>query len=214
MERHHADREYPADEPSEPLAERELPAEERAHERVETAPDPPRVFLSDDGAFAKGVDRGRWLDAASDAEELIAARDELLTTSPFAGGTISIRRHSGFAGLAIAADENLTTVSQLASGIATHGRAFAAYADWLGRDEETLAAFPHAFAGSWPSVTRWAETYVEERGWWDQLSEHVDPQLLPHLRIDFERLGRELTYDHYVVEDNEASQVYVFRLAP
>jgi len=38
--------------------------------------------------------------------------------------------------------------------------------------------------------------------------------VLPYVRIDFERLGRELTYDAHVVEDDGRSQVHVFRLHP
>ncbi|GAA5158243.1 hypothetical protein GCM10023321_37780 [Pseudonocardia eucalypti] len=174
--------------------------------------DAPRIYLRDNGAAAKRVERGQWLDATADPKVLEAAKHELLDMSPFRGATVSIRQHSCFEGLDIDEWEDLATVSRLARGVAAHGRAFVAYVEAWGRSPEAVAAFGAHYVGSWPDVATWAQAVAEDRGWWDQLNEHVDEQLLPHLRIDYEGLGRELTYDAHVVEDDERSQIHVFRL--
>lgn len=178
----------------------------------ETVAEPPRIYLTDTAAELKGVDRGQWIDATADADELRAIRDELLTMSPFANPTVAIRQVAGFEGLEIAEQEDLETVSRLARGIAAHGRAFVAYVDAWGSDQEAVDAFSAMYVGSWPNLAAWAETVAEQLGWPDQLDEHLDPLLRSQVRIDYQSLGRELTYDSYVIEDDERAQIHVFRL--
>jgi antirestriction protein len=178
----------------------------------ETPPKTPRTYLRDNGAAVKGVERGRWLDATAEPEELEAVQHELVSTSPWAGTTASIRQHTHFEGLEITEHEDLATVSRLARGGAAHGRAFVAYVDAWGTDQAAVDAFPNYYIGSWRDLAAWAETVVEEQGWWDQLNKHIDGRLLPYIRIGYERLGRELAYDTYVAEDDERSQVHIFRL--
>lgn len=187
-------------------------------DRPETEPTPPeqpRIFLVDASPDRPDDDalRGIWLDAAIDADELRAAAESLLAASTAPGERhYRIAAASGFAGYDVDEHESLEVVARVAHGVAAHGRPFAAYVDTWGTDQEAVDAFSRFYVGSWPSLAHWAETVAEDLGWWDQLNEHVDPRLLSHLRIDFESLGRELTYDAYVVEDDEQSQIHVFRL--
>ncbi|OLT23160.1 hypothetical protein BJF78_07330 [Pseudonocardia sp. CNS-139] len=178
-------------------------------------PQPPRIFLADasPGLPEEDAVRGIWLDAAVDEMELEQAVHELLRTSPATGPlAYRIAAASGFEGYELSGNDSLATVARVAQGIAEHGRAFVAYLDAWGATQEAVDEFARYYVGTWPNVAAWAESVVEDRGWWDQLNEHAPPELLPHLRIDHERLGRELTYEHHVVEDEEREQVHVFRL--
>lgn len=180
------------------------------------APLPPRIFVTDASADRPPKDalRGIWLDAAVDEEELEQAVHELLRTSPATGArSYRISAAVGFEGFEISTSDSLATVARVARGIAEHGRAFAAFVDAWGSTQEAVDEFSRYYLGSYPSLAHWAEAEVEGRGWWDELNEHAPPGLLPYLRIDYERLGRELTYDAHVVEDEEGQQVHVFRLA-
>lgn len=222
MERHRLSEEgddhYEHHAPIEPdAAEHEqnppVPTDAERAADTETPPDPPMVFLADTGAYAAGVNRGRWLDATAEPEELQQAADELLASSPFKDATVTVRHTHGFAGLELDGTEDLTTVSRLARGVATHGRAFAAYAGLTSNADTHAADFPAIYTGSWDSLAAWAEHMVDELGWREQLATHVPPALLPHLSIDYQRLGQELSYDAQVVEDDDGS-VHVFRLHP
>jgi|GEM_PF-3440275 len=222
MERHRLSEEgddhyehHTPDEPgrAEHLQNQPIPAETERSADTETPPDPPMVFLADTGAYAAGVNRGRWLDATAEPEALQQAADELLTSSPFRDATVTVRHTHGFAGLELDGSEDLATVSRLARGIAAHGRAFAAFAGLSGNADADPATFASTYTGSWDSLAAWAEHMVSELGWREQLDAHVPPALLPHLSIDYQRLGRELSYDAQVVEDDDGT-VHVFRLHP
>ena len=180
----------------------------------ETAPASPRVYVTTDstGLAASDEPDGAWLDAAVEADDLEHAALPFLRHGDDGRLSYRITGTSGFAGYTIEPGTPLDTVARVARGIAEHGRAFVAYLDTWGSDQEAVDAFSRYFVGSYPSIAAWAETEVEAYGWWDVLNEHVPPPLLACLRIDFERLGRELSYDAHVVEDEAAGQVHVFRL--
>lgn len=94
-------------------------------------------------------------------------------------------------------------------------RAEAAYREALGDGEP--GDFERHYIGSYPDLARWAEGFMEDMGWWEQLECRVDHRLLPHLRVDFAALGRELSYDAHVIHDDgepggAGPAVHVFRL--
>lgn len=211
MERHRAPEGGEHPEPTNPNADNRDELAEAAASR-ETEPAPPRIYLADNAAFAAGVDRGQWLDASDAPEVLATVRDRLRSTSPFDGSTVSIRHHDGFLGLDIRPDEDLHAVSRLAAGLVRYGRPFAAYADAWGTDSDALDNFERYYQGSWPSLEAWAESFADAHGWSEYLDMTVDAYVRPYLRIDYSRLGRELSYDAHVIEDAEARQIHVFQL--
>lgn len=219
MERHRLSEEgddhYERHTPDEPAATEHDPPAAADAERAaaETAPDSPMVFLADTGAYAAGVNRGRWLDATIEPEALQQAADELLASSPFKDASVTVHHTHGFAGLELDGGQDMTTVSRIARGVAAHGRAFVAYTGLVGIADADPAAFPAVYTGSWDSLAAWAEHMVDELGWREQLATHVPPALLPHLYIDYQRLARDLSYDAQVIEDDDGT-VHVFRLHP
>ncbi|MEQ3551779.1 antirestriction protein ArdA [Pseudonocardia nematodicida] len=178
--------------------------------------DPPRIRLVDASA---GVPEDEppvsiWLDADTNREDLEEAVHDLLRASPSDGPHgYRIAETRGFEGFTITEHEDLGTVARVARGIARHGRAFVAYLDYVGAvTPEAVDAFPGYYAGSYPDVGAWARTVADELGWTTQLDETVQQPLRDYLAIDYQRFGRDLTYDHHVVEDGEARAIYVFRL--
>lgn len=176
----------------------------------ETVPDQPRVLLTEPGD-ADGR-HGIWLDAAVETEELEHAARPFLRHGDDGQLGYRIARASGFQGYDMPDGTSLETMARVARGIVEHGRAFVAFVDTWGSSQDAVDEFSRYFVGSYSSIAAWAETEVEAYGWWDILDEHVPPALLACLRVDFERLGRELSYDAHVVEDEAAGQVHVFRL--
>lgn len=211
MERHRAPEGGEHLEPTNPGADNR---DEHAEDAVsrETEPSTPRIYLADNAAFAAGVDRGQWVDATETLGVMITTRDRLRGTSPFTNSTVSIRHHDGFLGLDIRPDEDLGAVHKIAAGLVRYGRPYAAYADAWGTDSEALDNFERYYQGSWPSVEAWAESFADAHGWSEYLDMTVDAYVRPYLRIDFSRLGRELSYDAHVIEDAEARQIHVFQL--
>ena len=216
MERHHAEggehqpwADETASEP--PSAAATDPAAERATEPIE----PPRIFLADasEGLPEDEALRGIWLDAALDADELEQAVHRLLQDSPATGAkAYRIAAASGFQGFEVSVHESLGTIARVARGIAAHGRAFVAYVDAWGSSEDAVTEFERYFVGTWPSVAAWAEATADDFGWLQQLDETVPAEIRPYVHLDYTKLGRELTYDAYVVEDDDRGEIHVFRL--
>lgn len=207
MERHHASEggEQP------PLTE---PVTETA-EQPDTPPAGPRIFLADasPGRPTEHVVRGVWLDAAVDELELEqAAHDLLAVHSPDGAAAYRIGAATGFEGFEVVEHDSLATIARVARGIAEHGRAFVAYLEAHGASQEAIERFSDYYLGTFASVSAWAEQVVDDFGWQDALARTVPPEILPFLRFDFDRLGREMTYDAHVVEDDERGEIHVFRL--
>ena len=222
MERHHAPEggehdydtprfEFTTEQPTD-----ELPHLDALDHEDQDRPNPPRIRLVDasHGLAEDEPPVSIWLDADTDRDDLEQAVHELLRASPSDGPHgYRIAETTGFHGFTITEHEDLGTVARVASGIARHGRAFVAYLDYIGATTpEAVEAFPGYYAGTYADVLSWAETVADDLGWTGQLDETVHQPLRDYLTIDYQRFGRDLTYDHHVVEDDEAQVIYVFRL--
>lgn len=185
------------------------------HEAEQTGRAAPRIFLADasQGRPDEEAVRGIWVDAAVEENELEQAVHQLLRTTSAAGAkAYRIGAAVGFEGFEVTEHESLATVSRVANGITHHGRAFVAYVEAWGTSQEAVTQFDDYYQGTWPNVTAWAEAAAEDYGWRETLERDVEPHILPYLRIDFERLGRDMAHDAYVVEDDEQQEVHIFRL--
>ncbi|MEJ7743092.1 MAG: antirestriction protein ArdA [Nocardioidaceae bacterium] len=92
----------------------------------------PRIYVADLAAYTHGRLHGVWLDATRDVAELWNEVQAMLARSPVSEDAeeIAIHDHEGFVGYPLGEYERLDFVVRLAKGIAEHGQAFAAYADW------------------------------------------------------------------------------------
>lgn len=104
--------------------------------------------------------------------------------------------------------ENLAFISRLAQGIAQHGQAFAAYADWIGHDDVELEHFSEHFEGTYPGREAWAEEVANEIFEWPRYLEAIPEPLRTHVRLDLTDLALTLEQYRHVVEGSEG--IYVF----
>jgi antirestriction protein len=170
----------------------------------------PRIYVADLAAYNNGILYGRWLDAASGEDELQDGIAVMLADSPTPDAEEwAIHDYDGFGSLHLGEYESTATISRLARGIAEHGTAFAALAQWLGADAATDEAFTQHYRGSWQSTEAYAEALLQDIGAWDYL-EHVPEWLQPYTQIDVEGFARDLRLggDIYTADDDD--QVHVF----
>lgn len=131
----------------------------------------PRVWIGCLAAYNAGHLHGAWTDAAVEAEELHAAKDRVLKTSPVRGAEEwFLADHEGFGDYRVGEYESLERVALVARLISEHGTAFAA---WVGNDQsvldgadesDLLEGFQEAFRGTWSSERDFAMEQVGDIG--------------------------------------------------
>jgi len=169
----------------------------------------PRVYVADLAAYTYGRLHGVWLDATRDVEELWADIRAMLAASPSPGAEeVAIHDHENFVGYPLGEHEDLTFVVRLARGIAEHGQAFAAYADWNRQGDPELEGFSEAHEGIYLTREAWAEEVANELFEWPRYREAIPEPLRGHVTLDLTSLALELEQYRHVVEGDEG--VYVF----
>lgn len=190
------------------------PGASAAAERLpehETTPRPAsRIYVADLAAYNNARLHGVWLDATRDVAELWSEVQAMLARSPVPDEAeeIAIHDHEDFTGYELGEHEPLVFVSQLARGIAEHGQAFAAYADWNRQGDPELARFADAHEGTFPTREAWAQEVADEVFEWPRYLEQIPEPLRNHVRFDYTDFALTLEQDRHVVEGDEG--VYVF----
>ena len=176
----------------------------------ETTPRPaPRIYVADLAAYNNSRLHGVWLDATRDVEELWADIQAMLASSPEPlAEEFAIHDHEDFTGYPLGEHESLEFVSRLAKGIAEHGQAFAAYADWNRQADPELERFGEHYEGIYPTREAWAEEVANEVCEWPRYREAIPEPLRGHVTLDLTSLALELEQYRHVVEGDEG--VYVF----
>jgi len=178
-------------------------------EREITPRPAPRIYVADLAAYTHGRLRGVWLDATRDAEELWADIRAMLVGSPEPlAEEFAILDHEGFVGYPLGEYERLDLVVRLAKGIAEHGQAFAAYADWNRQGDPELEHFGEHFEGTYPTRDAWAEEVANELFEWPRYREAIPEPLRGNVTLDLASLALDLEQHRHVVEGDEG--VYVF----
>ncbi|MGZ6609003.1 MAG: antirestriction protein ArdA [Solirubrobacteraceae bacterium] len=171
----------------------------------------PRIYVASLADYNAGRLHGVWLDATEPYPELCARVDRMLAGSatPLAEEA-AIHDFEGFGPLRLHEYDPLESVAAIASGIASHGTAFAAWASLLDRCqwESELCKFEDRYLGHYDSLNSWAADVLEECD--VQLEDHVPGWLLPHVRIDIEAFASDLAVDYSLVEANDG--VWIFDL--
>ncbi|MCA1709304.1 MAG: antirestriction protein ArdA, partial [Actinobacteria bacterium] len=168
----------------------------------------PRIYVRCLAAYNNGTLHGCWIDADQDEEALRHDVETMLNASPVLGAEeYAIHDHEGFTGYPLGEYEDLAFVSRLAQGIAIHGHAFAAYADWIGPEDVALERFNEHLEGTYPTREAWAEEVANEVFEWPRYLETIPEPLRSHITLDFASLALELEQDRHVVEGDEG--VYV-----
>lgn len=169
----------------------------------------PRIYVRCLAAYNNAILHGCWIDAAQDEESLLGDVDAMLNDSPIPGAEeFAIHDFENFMGYRLGEYENLGFVSRLAQGIAEHGPAFAAYAEWIGQGDAELERFSDHHEGTYPTREAWAEEVAEEIFEWPRWRDSIPEILRVHVRLDLTDLTLTLEQYRHIVEGSEG--VYVF----
>ena len=102
-------------------------------------------------------------------------------------------------------------MTRVASGIAEHGLAFAAWADNVGDDNDALDTFEDVYFGAWDSLEQYAKDMLDDLGYIDEIYRNVPEHLHPYVIVDVEGFARDLAIGGDItVVDNPDGGVWIF----
>ena len=173
----------------------------------------PRIYVASLADYNEGRLHGEWIDAAQDEEELERCVKEMLARSPSPGAEEwAIHDYEGFGLLRLDEFESLASVAKVASGIAEHGPAFAAWAAHVGTDSEALDEFEDAYMGEWESAVAFAEEMLDDMGHIEEIMRNVPEHLAAYVQIDYEGFVRDLVRNGELATlEKPDGGIYVFR---
>jgi antirestriction protein len=162
----------------------------------------PRIHVVDAISHERGVQRGQWVDANQEPDELTAAINALLDSSPTPEATAwGIHATEGFAGLDLRGYTDTALISHLAKGVAEHGAAYSAWVGIVGTDDrDLLDRFADFHVGTYDSPEAWAREVADDMEWPQQLENALDPMLHRYVTIDYPRFARDARQSWDVVE--------------
>ena len=174
----------------------------------------PKIYAASLSDYNAGRLHGIWLDAAQDAEALLAGISAMLAASPTPGAEEwAVHDYEGFGMVEIGEYESVERVSQVALGIVEHGQVFSAWANHIGPSSwDELDRFEDCYMGEWHSLKDYAEDLVDDLGLVEQIERVVPEGLRPYVCFDYEMLGRdmELGGDIVAVESLDGASVFIF----
>ena len=173
----------------------------------------PRIYVASLADYNEGRLHGEWIDAAQDEEELERCVKEMLARSPSPGAEEwAIHDYEGFGLLRLDEFESLASVAKVASGIAEHGPAFAAWAAHVGTDSEALDEFEDAYMGEWESAVAFAEEMLDDMGHIEEIMRNVPEHLAAYVQIDYEGFVSDLVRNGELATlEKPDGGIYVFR---
>jgi len=173
----------------------------------------PRIYVASLADYNEGRLYGAWIDAAQDEEELERCVKEMLARSPSPGAEEwAIHDYEGFGLLRLDEFESLAAVAKVASGIAEHGPAFAAWAAHVGADSEAIDEFEDACMGEWESAVAFAEEMLDDMGHIEEIMRGVPAHLAAYVQIDYEGFVRDLVRNGELATlEKPDGGIYVFR---
>jgi antirestriction protein len=122
--------------------------------------------------------------------------------------------HEGFGPLRLSEYESVERISRLGLGIAEHGEAFAAFANFLGSsDTKLLDQFEDCFVGKCQSAEAYVEEFLEDAGIDRILDDALPGYLRDYVRIDTEAVARDMECEGALLA-MEASDGGVFLFHP
>lgn len=164
--------------------------------------DVPRIWIGSLSDYNNGVLHGEWIDATQDEAEVQRQIAEVLVRSPTAAKhgdpaeEYAIFDYDNFCGLQIGEYDSITEVIRLARLIEEHGEAFAAWAEYFGREVATAddagERFLGSYAGCYGSKEQYVKCLLDDLGVTAELDEAVNPILRGYVSVDYAMLARDL----------------------
>ena len=171
----------------------------------------PRIYVASLSDYNAGQLHGTWLDATADVDELTAGINDMLARSLELGAEEwAIHDYEGWGPLHLSEYESIDTITRVAGGIATHGPAFAHWAEVAGTDTEDLDGFDDAYLGHWDSTEAYAEDLLDDMGYPDLVERAIPEYLQPYVRLDTEGFARDLELSGDVTSSEGDDGVYLF----
>lgn len=173
------------------------PVEPAAGQPEQQRPIQPRIWVGSLSDYNNGVLHGSWLDAAREPAEIEADIAVMLAASP---GTIrtgepaeewGVFDSDNFGRCRIDQHESLDWISQVATGIAKHGLAFAAWADVV-QEPTLLPEFDEAYLGHYDDLHAYVEQLINDLGYDRILDEALPSSIRPYVKIDITATANDL----------------------
>lgn len=200
------------------MHERASPDNEHQHNRESEKRDEerrpnPRIYVASLADYNEGRLHGAWIDAAQSSSDIVAAVRTMLRASPCpTAEEWAIHDYEGFGELTIHEYEDFETVAQVAAGIAEHGEAFAAYAEFIDCDTSLLDGFEDAYMGEWENGVALAEELLEGSGI-EEVINQLPESLRHYVTVDYEAYFDDLvTEGEIATAPNHRGGLYVFRI--
>jgi antirestriction protein len=194
------------------------PDEATVGERA-TTPDAetPRLWIGSLSDYNNGLLHGSWIDATQSAADIQQAITSMLEKSPTMRATgqpaeeWAIFDSDNFHAYRVEEYDDLDWVTAVAAGIDEHGPAFAAWASLCEHDSASLAQFEEAYLGIFASLDAYAETLIEDLGYYQLLDDALPENLRPYVSIDTAMLARDLQLSGDITTEPAAEGgVYLF----
>ncbi|OXM65341.1 antirestriction protein ArdA [Amycolatopsis vastitatis] len=171
----------------------------------------PRIYVADLASTERGIEHGLWIDADQSASEIDADIEAMLASSPVPGAKLwTIRSAEDFDGIDLSTVTDSAVIMDLARGLIEHGRAFAAWARFVGNDRTRITEFRDSYTGSYQSQEAWAWALVENLGWHQELDRRITDTLIrPYVVFDYEAVAQDASASWHVLTDPDGT-VHVF----
>lgn len=183
-------------------------------ERAELLRPPrPMVWIACLAAYNDGQLHGEWVDAAVEEDELAAAAQRILASSPIPGAEeYAIFDTDQFGAFNVGEYDRLETVARVARGIKEHGHAFGVWAQLHDADPDMLAGFEDAFIGEYDSREDWAREMLDDLNLDGFLRMGAIPEAIrPYLHVDYEGWARDVELGGEVhIEPTPWGRIYAF----
>ena len=174
--------------------------------------DGPRIYVARLSDYNAGRLHGAWIDASQEPDAIHAEIASMLERSPEPiAEEWALHDYDGFFGLPLSEHEPIERVSTIASGIATHGAAFAAWITICDPGEQTIDRFEDSYLGSFPSRETYAEETVEDLGYQQMIDDAIPAYLASYVRFDAAALIHDAELNGEItIIDNADGTVSVF----
>jgi antirestriction protein len=177
----------------------------------------PHIWVGSLADYNAGHLHGAWLDATLDPGDLGKAVEFVLRNSrELSAEEYGIFDYDNFGhGITSLLGEyaSLKVVSKIAQGIAEHGQAYAAWAAYVGPEqEEQLDRFADHYLGEWEDMEAYVRNVLDEIGLYRHLDEAlkvIPEDLRMYIDIDTEALARDWEIELHVIEKPDG-KVFVF----
>lgn len=177
------------------------PGHERGPQRERHQELHPRIWIGSLADYNNGTLTGAWVDAAVEDEVLDNAAKAVIATSETPDAEEwAIFDYDEFGDWKPDQYELLSSVAQVARGVAEHGAAFAFWADFHGADPDMLASFTDNYQGEWASAADFARELVDEPGIERRVDKTFGDELARYIHFDADAFARDawLSGDIYV----------------